>query len=222
MKKVNPEIIPTEDGSHTLYVRDLDEHYHSRFGALSESRHVYIEAGLNAARGNYLEILEMGFGTGLNAILTLGETVGTGRTVGYTGVELYPLDNEIINKLNYTSILSSDLMESFVRMHQAPWNIPTEITEGFNLLKIREDILELKLTRQFDLVYYDAFGPDKQPELWTGEIFVKIFRSMNPGAVLVTYSSKGLVRRNLAEAGFTVEKLPGPPGKRDMTRAWKE
>lgn len=219
---LKPEIIITEDGSHTLYVRELDEHYHSIFGAATESRHVFINAGLVAASGNHLEILEMGFGTGLNALLTLAEISSSGKTVSYTGIEKYPLGNEILASLNYTSIVSGIEEHQFHQIHNCPWNRRNMISKQFTLLKIRDDICNLDLRDRFDLVYFDAFSPDKQPELWTGEIFSRIHLSMKPGAILTTYSSKGMVRRNLAEAGFRIEKLPGPPGKREMTRARKE
>lgn len=219
---MKPELRTTADGSHTLYVKGLDEHYHSIHGALTESRHVFINAGLKQASGDPIRIFEMGFGTGLNAILTLLEIRGTGRKVHYTGLEKYPLGEEIISSLNYPSLLPEDARELFVRLHRADWNKETAIGEEFILEKVRGDLCNLEDRDRFDLVYFDAFAPDRQPELWTQEIFSRVFRSMSSGSVLTTYSSKGLVRRNLAEAGFLVEKLAGPPGKRDMTRAWKE
>lgn len=216
-----PELIITEDGSHSLYVKELDEHYHSVYGAVTESVHVFIEAGLKAVSGDHINIFEIGFGTGLNAFLTLAEILGSGKTVHYTGLEKYPLEAGILGSLNYASFFPKDEGEFFHLLHKAPWNERTEINDEFMLEKKEGDIRSLDIRDQFDLVYFDAFSPDKQPELWTIDIFFRIFRSMKPGSIFTTYSSKGQVRRNLTAAGFRVEKLPGPHGKRDMTRAWK-
>ena len=218
---VKPKLVITEDGSHTLYVKELDEHYHSLHGALTESRHVFIEAGLNALNINHINIFEMGFGTGLNAFLTLIETGRSGKTVSYTGLEKFPLAIGVLASLNYESLFPGAEGKMFQAIHNIPWNESTGISNEFRLEKKEGDICRLDTQDRYDLVYFDAFAPDKQPELWTAEIFNRIFRSMKPSSILTTYSSKGQVRRNLAEAGFRVEKLPGPPGKRDMTRAWK-
>jgi len=218
---VKPEIRETKDGSRTLYLEDLNEHYHSTFGAITESRHVFIQAGLGATVNERLNIFEMGFGTGLNAFLTLTEIIGTGKIVKYTGMELYPLENTILESLNYDKLFPKKIGRYYKLLHKAPWNKPTEIIDEFSIEKILDNISHLNAKNQFDLVYFDAFSPEVQPELWTTEIFIKIFSSMRSGAVLTTYSSKGQVRRNLSEAGFKVEKLPGPPGKIEMTRAWK-
>ena len=216
-----PELKPTKDGSHTLYIKELDEHYHSLFGAVTESKHVFINAGLNVITGIHLNILEIGFGTGLNAILTMARIKGSGRIIHYTAYEKYPLGKDIIRSLNYASFLEEEHAKYFDLLHEVPWNMETAINDEFRLLKIEADICGLDIQNKFDLVYFDAFAPDKQPELWTTEIFSRIFLSMRTGALLTTYSSKGQTRRNLQEAGFHVEKLPGPPGKRDMTRALK-
>lgn len=217
-----PELITTEDGSHSLYVKELDEHYHSVHGAVTESVHVFIDAGLKAVPGNHINIFEMGFGTGLNAFLTLVEILGSEKTVHYTGLEKFPLEAGILASLNYASLFHENKGEFFHLLHKAPWNENTEINDEFMLEKKEGDIRSLDIRDQFDLVYFDAFAPDKQPELWTTDIFSRIFRSMKPGSIFTTYCSKSQVRRNLAKAGFQVEKLPGPPGKRDMTRAWKD
>jgi len=217
----NLELRSTKDGSHTVYIKELDEHYHSLFGAVTESKHVFIDAGLKFSTGNQINILEMGFGTGLNAILTLTSTIGSGRNIHYTGYEKHPLEKEIFSSLNYVSFLEEEHAQYFNLLHEVPWNKEAAIIEEFRLLKIEDDICSLDIQNKFDLVYFDAFAPDKQPELWSTEIFNRIFLSMKPGAILTTYSSKGQIRRNLQEAGFLVEKLPGPPGKRDMTRALK-
>jgi tRNA U34 5-methylaminomethyl-2-thiouridine-forming methyltransferase MnmC len=220
--RVKPEIIITEDGSHTLYVRDIDEHYHSVHGAVTESQHVFIDAGLKSVKGKHIEIFEMGFGTGLNALLTLAEAKRTGKIVHYTAVEKFPLGHEIIGLLNYESLFPPSGAEFFEMLHKCPWNQDTVITEDFTINKILGDFCSLDIRERFDLVYFDAFAPSKQPELWTREVFTKIHMSMRSGAILTTYSSKGLVRRNMADAGFRVEKLPGPPGKREMIHAIKE
>ena len=217
-----PKLICTEDGSHSLYVKELDEHYHSVHGAVTESEHVFIEAGLKAVPGDHIDIFEMGFGTGLNAFLTLIEIRGSGKTVHYTGLEKYPLEPDTLESLNYASFSPKNLGKFFNALHRAPWNKKTEINFEFILEKIDGDIRNLDFLNQFDLVYFDAFSPDKQPELWTTGIFIRIFRSMKSGSILTTYSSKGQIRRNMAEAGFRVEKLPGPLKKHDMTRAWKD
>ena len=220
--KPNPVLRSTKDGSHTVYIKKLDEHYHSLFGAVTESTHVFIDAGLKISTGNQINLLEMGFGTGLNAILTLASTIGSGRNIHYTAYEKHPLGKDIFSSLNYASFLEEKNTKYFNLMHEVPWNREATIIEEFRLLKIEADICSLDIQNKFDLVYFDAFAPDKQPELWSTEIFNKIFLSMRPGSILTTYSSKGQIRRNLQEAGFLVEKIPGPPGKHDMTRAFKK
>ena len=217
-----PEIVITKDGSHSVYFPELDEHYHSVHGAITESLHVFIDAGLKQCEKNDIRILEMGFGTGLNALLTLANANESGRSVHYTGIEKYPLQPVIINSLNYESITDSPGSGILKLMHDSPWGEEIMILPGFILKKIQCDMQELDQKNEFDLVYFDAFAPDKQPELWTDKIFRRIFLAMKPHSILTTYSSKGLVRRNLKAAGFRVEKLPGPPGKREMTRAWKD
>jgi tRNA U34 5-methylaminomethyl-2-thiouridine-forming methyltransferase MnmC len=216
-----PEIIETRDGSHTLYLKEMDEPYHSTFGAITESKHVFIDAGLKAVSGKHLKILEMGFGTGLNAFLTLIESIEGGLKIHYTGLDLYPLDLELLGSLNYKSRFPREFSKFLDRINESAWGIPKEIRKDFILEKIEGDIAELDVTEIYNLVYFDAFGPDKQPTLWTSEIFSRIAASTKTGGLLTTYSSKGQVRRNLSASGFRVEKLPGPPGKRDMTRAWK-
>jgi tRNA U34 5-methylaminomethyl-2-thiouridine-forming methyltransferase MnmC len=217
-----PELIITNDGSHTVYLGDLDEHYHSKFGAVTESRHVFIEAGLKTVPRKNLRIFEMGFGTGLNAFLTLLDIHYTGQRVHYTAIEKHPLDAEIIDQLNYPSAKESKQREYLNLLHAATWNEDNKISRNFTIHKIEADMLDASIPGPFDLVYFDAFAPDKQPELWTTVVFSKIYHQMRSDSILVTYSSRGQVRRDLEAAGFRVEKLAGPPGKRDMTRAWKD
>lgn len=221
----NPTIEITADGSATLRSPLNGDTYHSLRGAVGESRHVFVEAGfLQAARvGARLQIpvriLELGFGTGLNAWLTLCEAVKSGYKVEYTAVELHPVPREVAARLGYTSD------ERFMAMHDAPWNVWSEVAEGFMLRKIHGSMLrilaEAGFKDSFDAVYWDAFAPDTQPELWTADIFAAVFEAVAPGGVLVTYSAKGDVRRTLREAGFAVERLPGAMGKRHMLRGRK-
>ena len=215
------EIVITKDGSHSIYVQTLDEHYHSIHGAITESQHVFIEAGLVQLKKSHIRILELGFGTGLNALLTLAETNESDRSIYYTGIEKYPLERTITDSLNYESIAALNIPGMLKRIHESTWQKEVLIKPGFILKKLKCDMHELEQKDEFDLVYFDAFAPEKQPELWTVELFRQIFLSMKSHSILTTYSSKGMVRRNLKAAGFHVEKIPGPPGKREMTRAYK-
>lgn len=216
-----PEIVITQDGSHSIYVQSLDEHYHSVHGAITESQHVFIEAGLKQFKNRHIRILEMGFGTGLNALLTLAETNESNISIYYTGIEKYPLESTIIESLNYESIIDPTWKGMLKLIHDSPWQQEVLIKPEFILKKLQCDMHEMELADEFDLVYFDAFAPEKQPELWTEDLFRQIFMSMRSNSILTTYSSKGMVRRNLKAAGFQVEKIPGPPGKREMTRAYK-
>jgi tRNA U34 5-methylaminomethyl-2-thiouridine-forming methyltransferase MnmC len=229
----NLQIIRTEDGSDTLFHRELNQHYHSVFGAVQESRHIFIETGLFPAidkfpQGNRdetdcLNILEIGFGTGLNALLTLVEAEKRVTRIHYTTIEAFPLEENYWQTLNYQHLQGSvDFSKVFARLHQANWNHAEEISRDFILHKIHGKLEAYQPPPgNFNLVYFDAFGPEVQPELWTEEIFRNIFRSLAPDGILVTYSVKGSVVRALKAAGFSTEKLPGPPGKRHILRATK-
>ncbi|RLD32707.1 MAG: SAM-dependent methyltransferase [Bacteroidetes bacterium] len=217
------KIIITDDGSHTLKVEELSEHYHSTFGAVSESKHVFIEAGLQKvleAKRSDISILEIGFGTALNAFLTVLEMDAQSPSIHYYGIEAYPLEEKLWRNLNYPDILSDKgADELFYKLHQSEWGEACDISKGFILHKIHQKLQDYQHHgKLIDLVYFDAFGPDVQPELWTPEIFKKIADITSPGGILVTYSCKGSVRRALKEAGFVVEKIPGPKGKREMAR----
>lgn len=214
-------LILTSDGSHTIYVPELDEHYHSIHGALQESEYIFIDSGYKFSKANPLSIFEAGFGTGLNAFLTLLECEKDGRTVNYTSIEKYPLENDMIEKLNYSGLKGERTSNYFKQIHSADWNRATSVSKNFNLLKIHDDLVSFIPEGQFDLIYFDAFGPDKQPEVWTKEVFMKISSVTVNGGIFVTYSAKGEVKRILKACGFDVTLLPGPPGKRQIIRAIK-
>jgi len=219
------KIITTADGSHTLELVGMDEHYHSTFGAVQESRHVFIRHGLLriSEKETHVNILEVGFGTGLNAVLTLLESQKRGALVHYFTLEPFPLVKEEYELLNYPEVLTEGQGRgSFLALHQSDWEKDVEIAQGFVFYKSKAGLMEAVLPLElFNLVYYDAFGPDTQPGLWDFEVFEKVYGLMRPGGILVTYSTKGAVRRALKACGFQIEKLTGPPGKREMTRATK-
>ena len=214
------EIVLTEDGSHTLYVPELKEHYHSIHGAVQESEFIFIDHGFWTSRASPVRIFEVGFGTGLNALLTAIESASAKRKTFYTSVERYPLPLHITAQLNHSSLFP-DEADISGRIHSCPWNTTSQITDTFSLLKIEGDLIQMDLKGDYDLIYFDAFGPDKQPEMWTDEVFEKISAVTVSGGRLVTYSAKGSVKRSLKRAGFEVSLFPGPPGKRQITCAVK-
>ncbi|MFO7852320.1 MAG: tRNA (5-methylaminomethyl-2-thiouridine)(34)-methyltransferase MnmD [Bacteroidota bacterium] len=216
------KIISTSDGSDTLYIPEMDEHYHSTFGAVSESRHVFIENGYKSISGRHVKIFEMGFGTGLNALLTLLESLNDKRRVDYVSVEKFPLEEKVYKKLNYTTFLKDHECTYYNLLHKCPWEEYCSITDNFRVLKIEKDLREIKFDMMFDLVYYDAFAPDKQPEMWTGDVLSIVSSLTKPGGIFVTYSAKGQLKRNLKKLGFMVENAEGPTGKREITRAVKK
>jgi tRNA U34 5-methylaminomethyl-2-thiouridine-forming methyltransferase MnmC len=223
---VKVELKQTEDGSSTLYVPELDETYHSTHGAIQESRHVFIEAGLKkllleaGSSKKSIKVFEVGFGTGLNALLSLIEVNGGDISLEYQSIELYPLQDIVIGQLNYSSALE-DNKSYFQHIHESPWEIKVDITDQFKLYKINQSFIEFDTADKFDLIYFDAFGPSKQSELWAKDILKKCYQMLHPAGVLVTYSAKGQLKRDLKDLGFKVEALPGPPGKAQMTRAIK-
>ncbi|MDR0750705.1 MAG: tRNA (5-methylaminomethyl-2-thiouridine)(34)-methyltransferase MnmD [Tannerellaceae bacterium] len=208
----------TADGSHTLFVPEIDEHYHSVNGAIQESLHVFIRAGLQQAPKAELRVLEIGFGTGLNALLTL---LYADIPVTYYTVELHPLPLDVIRRLNYADILCPGQEDLFLSLHTAAWDTPVQIGSLFTLHKIRGDGNTCALPGEAGLVYFDAFAPGKQPGMWNPGIFRRLHEAMAGGGILVTYCAKGSVRRMMQEAGYSVERIPGPPGKREMLRATK-
>jgi len=216
------KIITTSDGSKTIQIEDWNEQYHSLHGAVQEAEHVFIKYGLSLFKNQDLSILEIGFGTGLNALITLIRSKELNLKVHYSGVEGYPICQDEIDQLNYLSCLNAtDFEEEFKKMHTSSWEVDIPIAEDFILNKRQQDFLEITDSNAFDLVYFDAFGARVQPELWTETIFEKMYEAMKPNSVLVTYSAKGSVRRAMQTVGFEVERLPGPPGKREMLRARK-
>lgn len=218
-------IVKTADGSHTLELVGMDEHYHSTFGALQESRHVFIKAGMLALteKNSVLHVLEVGFGTGLNALLTLLEAEKANLKVFYHALEPFPLQREEYERLNYPALMEEkDQEETFMKFHESEWDKDIEISPGFTLRKESSGLGEANLRAGFfHLVYFDAFGPDTQPELWTQPMFEKVSLAMKAGGILTTYCAKGSVKRAMKASGFDIEKLPGPPGKREITRAIK-
>jgi tRNA U34 5-methylaminomethyl-2-thiouridine-forming methyltransferase MnmC len=217
------DILKTADGSDTLFVRELGEHYHSTFGAVQESMLVFIQNGLKIKENSPLTIFEVGFGTGLNAYLTYQDALQSGQSIHYISIEKYPVPRNLWEMLNYPQFISTSESRIFRAMHLAPWNEKVRITENFTLKKILGDMTSFDFDLQplFDLIYYDAFSPEKQPELWEKAIFKKLFSNTAPFGKLVTYCSKGSVRRALQESGYLTERLPGPPGKREILRASK-
>lgn len=221
--KSTPQLIPTEDGSHSLYLPSLDETYHSTYGAIQESSHVFIKAGLQfyAAQNPWssaIKILEYGFGTGLNALLT-AEALSEAISIHYHSLELFPLKNETVSLLNYGKLLENETL--FEKLHSCSWEYTNQLNEYFTLRKTKTDFRKFTTDEKYQLIYFDAFSPSKQPELWTKAIFEQCYNLLDNGGVLVTYSAKGQLKRDLIAIGFTVESLPGPPGKFQITRAIK-
>lgn len=219
------KIIETADGSTSFYHEELDETYHSRNGAMQESLHVFIEAGLlpMLEYQKEISILELGFGTGLNAWLTAIKAAELELYINYTTLEAFPITNEQVEKLNYAEWGNSEIEKKiFPMIHEVPWEKFNEISQQFRLKKLKREFENYHANQEFDLIYFDAFGPDIQPELWGDEIFKKMYQALKPDGILVTYSVKGSARRAMKRAGFIVEKIPGPPGKREMSRAVKK
>ena len=215
MKK---ELIITKDGSHSLFVPDLNETYHSVHGSISEAIHVFINSGLLSHPKKNINILEIGFGTGLNTLLTL-ENIKN-RKIHYTSLEPYPISSEIYNKLNFHTVTNSN-SETFLKLHTSDWEEEVFISENFTLYKTQKKIQNFISEKKFDIIYFDAFSPEKQTEMWTTVVFEKCFDLLNKDGFLITYCAKGIFRRTLKSVGFEVISLDGPPGKRQMTRANK-
>ncbi|MFA5301035.1 MAG: tRNA (5-methylaminomethyl-2-thiouridine)(34)-methyltransferase MnmD [Lutibacter sp.] len=217
------KIMVTADGSTTIHIPEWGEHYHSKHGAIQEAKHVFIKHGLSLFENQKINILEIGFGTGLNSFITFLEAPKLNLTIDYVGVEAFPLAAELVEKMNYVSQLNaSEFSEVFTKMHHQRWEIVNQISPNFSLLKRKQFFSEINDENKFNLIYFDAFGAKFQPELWTEEIFKIMYKALKTDGVLVTYCAKGSVRRAMQSVGFSVEKLPGPPGKREMLRAVKK
>ncbi len=216
------EIIQTHDGSTTIFLPDWDEHYHSKHGAIQEAYHVFIKAGFDLFDNQNFSILEIGFGTGLNALITFLEAEKNNKNIDYVGVEAYPVLIDEALLMNYVSELNViEKSDIFNNIHKSKWEEKIEISDNFCLTKRKQFFNDIDDNNSFDLIYFDAFGYRVQPELWSTEIFQKMFNALKPNGVLVTYAARGVVKRSMIEVGFTVEKLPGAPGKREMFRARK-
>jgi tRNA U34 5-methylaminomethyl-2-thiouridine-forming methyltransferase MnmC len=217
------EIIITADGSTTIHMPEWNEQYHSKHGAIQEAFHVFIKNGLEAHKSRDLSVLEIGFGTGLNCFITFLEAAKKNLQIDYVGVEAFPIQEDEILQLNYvTELESRNYAHKFEEMHLFPWNEKQQVHDNFFLTKRQQLIKNVSDIDAFDLVYFDAFGARVQPDLWTEEIFKKMYASMKKNGILVTYSAKGSVRRAMQAVGFKVTRLPGPPGKREMLQAVKE
>ncbi len=223
------EIIVTADGSNSLHIKELGEGYHSIHGAIQESMHVFVNAGLRAISlnntssiNNEITILEIGLGTGLNVLLSLLDANKNNQKINYIALEPYPIEEDIANELNYAQLLSNgEFKTTFENIHTCNWSIPIKLSDNFTFLKIKRKLQDYEFENKFNLIYFDAFGPLIQPEMWTEETFSKVYLATQPNGILVTYCAKGEVKRILKKVGFTVESLKGPPGKREMIRAIK-
>ena len=216
------EIIITQDGSTSIHLPDWNENYHSKHGAIQEAKHVFIKNGLALFPNQNISILEIGLGTGLNAIITLIESEKLNQNIHYEGVEAYPISASEMASMNYVSELEAiDKAAIFDLMHSCPWNAKIKLDHHFDLIKRQQFFDAIDDVETFDLIYFDAFGYRVQPDLWSTEIFQKMYNALKPKGILVTYAARGVVKRSMIQVGFTVEKLAGPPGKREMFRASK-
>ncbi|BDX38619.1 hypothetical protein CYCD_19740 [Tenuifilaceae bacterium CYCD] len=219
----NDNLHITADGSHTLYSEVHNAYYHSLNGALTESLHIFIDAGylFISNQFNQISILEVGLGSGLNAALTAKESSELAIQTEYTAIELYPISKQQIANLNYNQILASGVAEFWINIMLAEWGGFVTINDYFNVIKLNSDFTKWVPDKTFNLIYFDAFAPEDQPEMWSAEMFQKLYDALSVGGVLVTYSSKGIVKQALRSVGFKVERLAGPPGKRHILRAVK-
>ncbi|NGY38893.1 tRNA (5-methylaminomethyl-2-thiouridine)(34)-methyltransferase MnmD [Flavobacterium sp. XN-5] len=216
------EIIHTLDGSTTIQIKEWDECYHSKHGAIQEAQHVFINNGLSLFQNKTISILEIGFGTGLNAFITFLEGKKMNQSIDYVGVEAYPISAEELVSMNYVEELNAgDHKGIFEKMHQCNWEEEVDVSDNFTITKRKQFFEEINDLDLFDLIYFDAFGYRVQPELWSTAIFQKMYNALKSNGTLVTYAARGVVKRSMIEVGFKVEKLAGPPGKREMFRASK-
>lgn len=216
------EIITTKDGSVTIHLPEMQENYHSKFGAIQEANHVFIKNGLALTQSQPISILEIGFGTGLNAFITYLESLKSGQQIDYTGIEAYPVTPEEVVQLNYPEQLDAVNKQAiFNTMHSQEWGQRNVLGTAFTLEKRRQFFHDIEDVNRFDLIYFDAFGYQIQPDLWSVEIFNKMFSALKKNGILVTYACRTVIKKAMMEAGFTTEKIPGPPGKREMLRGYK-
>lgn len=220
------EIITTSDGSTTIHIPEWNEQYHSKHGAVQEAYHVFIESGLfhfiTQFNKTPIQILEIGFGTGLNALITFMEAEKNNLSIDYTGIEAYPVSEEELGQLNYSVLFENEKAGTYFKaLHQASWETTHQLTDFFNFEKQKKFFQQIVAKEAFDLIYFDAFGSRVQPELWEEPIFQKMYNALKIDGILTTYSAKGSAKRAMLRVGFEVEKIPGPPGKREMLRARK-
>ncbi len=214
----------TADGSHSVATGDGSLTYHSKHGAIQESQHVFIDAALHykALQTQALWVLEIGFGTGLNAFMTFLEAEKKSLQIAYTTYELFPLPVAQAQELNYPKTLAAaEFQAIFQQMHHCSWEAPHALSPTFQFQKYQQSFLTIEALAQFDIIYFDVFAPEAQPDLWDEVLLGKMYRALKPGGLMTTYCAKGVVKRRLKAVGFTVESIPGPPGKREMTRALK-
>lgn len=222
MQDQEVSIFTTDDGSHSLIAKEGQLSYHSRHGAIQESQHVFIDAGLRhkSMASSSLTILEIGFGTGLNAFMSYLEATKSSLPIHYTTYELYPIDLATASQLNYPDQLEAPASASqFQQLHACEWSKETVFSDHFTFLKHQQSFLDIAAKAQYDIIYFDAFAPEAQPQLWEQAFLQKMYDALKPGGILTTYCAKGAVKRSLKAVGFRLEKLAGPPGKREMTRA---
>jgi tRNA U34 5-methylaminomethyl-2-thiouridine-forming methyltransferase MnmC len=215
------EIIQTKDGSTTIYLPEWEETYHSKHGAIQEAYHVFINNGFALFRGKPISILEIGFGSGLNAFITWLEAEKNSQPINYVGVEAYPITVEEAQQMNYSKTILPDSQERYLQLHHCQWEICNKLSDYFSITKRQLFFQDIEDEATFDLIYFDAFGFRVQPELWSELIFTKMYKALKPGGVLVTYACRTSIKKAMISAGFSTEKLPGAPGKREMLRAVK-
>jgi tRNA U34 5-methylaminomethyl-2-thiouridine-forming methyltransferase MnmC len=217
---VKNKLVITNDGSHSIFNPEINECYHSKHGAIVEAEHVFIRNGFSTVNKPYLNILEIGFGTGLNTLLTSQKAIQKEITVDYQTIELYPVIEDNYSKLNFTDLIGIEQNE-LLKLHTTQWEKKCKINEFFSLTKFKTDLENYTSESKFDIIYFDAFSPEKQPELWTNTIFMKMHNYLKEDGFLVTYCAKGIVKRTMKSVGFKIIVLDGPPGKRQMTKANK-
>lgn len=215
------EIIQTKDGSTSIHLPEWNESYHSTNGAIQEANHVFIKNGLSLFEGKPVSILEIGFGTGLNTLITYNESLKNNQHINYVGVEAYPVILEEALQMNYPSEINPDLNDIYKLLHTSDWDNEIKLDANFAFQKRKQFFEAIDDVEKFDLIYFDAFGFATQPELWSEAIFQSMYKALKPKGILVTYACRSIIKNNMINAGFSIEKLPGAPGKREMLRATK-